>query len=65
MVLIFSLVVGVDDVCVLFSCLFSSFSVAVSNILVGRFPRLETLERAFRWLDEMVDNETSNRAPDG
>ena len=31
-VLIFSLVVGVDDVCVLFSCCFSSFSVAVSNI---------------------------------
>ena len=34
-VLIFSLVVGVDNVCVLFSCIFSSFSVAVSNILVS------------------------------
>ena len=34
-VLTFSLVVGVDDVCVLFSCLFSSFSVAVSNIFVS------------------------------
>ena len=34
-VLIVSLVLGVDNVCVLFSCLFSSFSVAVSNILVS------------------------------
>ena len=45
-VLTFAFVVGVDEVCVLFSCIFSSFSVVVSNILsvvlmlVHVFPRL-------------------------
>ena len=33
--LTFAFVVGVDEVCVLFSCLFSSFSVVFSNILVS------------------------------